>query len=57
MIDRSCFDLAAASRRGKEQEREAVRTAGHGDPDPASGWNLPVELGGEAADERRVRNS
>ena len=42
VIDRRRFDVARSSRRREQEQCEAVRPSGDGDPDPCSGWNEPV---------------
>lgn len=57
MIDGGRFDAGRARCRREEEKRETVRPSGNGDPDPFTGGNEPVELGGETANERRIRSS
>jgi hypothetical protein len=57
MIDGRRYDAPRPRRRSEEEECDAVGAAGDGDPDCLTGWNEPVELGGETADERRIRSS
>ena len=54
VIHRRSLDLARPCRRGEQQQREAIGTAGHGDPDARSGRGQRVEIAPKAVDQGRI---